>query len=465
MKKDTIKFLKLERVDATKIGLSARTNQFVEIYQNLPIEQAQDQSERCLDCGNPYCQWKCPVHNYIPVWLKLAMENRIEEAAELSHLTNSLPEICGRVCPQDRLCESACTLNDDFGAVTIGNVEKHITDTAFANGWTFSYPEIANDAKKVAIIGSGPAGLSCADVLTRNGIKAVVFERSEFIGGLLTYGIPAFKLEKSLIKKRHQILVDAGVEFKLNCEVGKDISLAELNAEYSAVFIAIGTYKPVIESSISVDGVSVLQALDYLSSVNQDILNGTSVQMAEQIKDKRVLVLGGGDTSMDCIRTSLRLGAASVIGAYRRSAGDMPGSKKEYINATEEGANFEFNAQPIGVIYNDNLVIGVKFIKTSLVIQDDGHRVIQHVAGSEFIIDADIMITAFGFQPEAQTWLNDYKITRDNYGRIQLANNSTQQVMNNIYSGGDIVRGASLVVYAVADGMKVAQEIADKLSQ
>lgn len=462
MKKDTNKFLKIERIDAPKIELKQRKTEFVEIYQKFATEDACTQSERCLDCGNPYCQWKCPVHNYIPVWLKLAQEGRIEDAVNLSHQTNSLPEICGRVCPQDRLCEGSCTLNNDFGAVTIGSVEKYITDTAFANGWKFQYPQVAADAKKVAVIGSGPAGLSCADVLTRNGLKAVVFERDAFIGGLLTYGIPAFKLEKEIIKKRHQILSDAGVEFRLNCEVGKDISLDEINAQFDAVFIATGTYKPVTEQSITVDGSSVLQALDYLAAVNQDILNGADIEARESIARKKIVVLGGGDTSMDCIRTSLRLGAESVTGVYRRSENEMPGSKREFVNAKEEGAIFEFNAQPVGLVHKDGKVTGVQFVKTQLVVQGNGKKSLEHIAGSEFTLEADVVITAFGFQPEEATWLNT--LSRDNHGRIKLHSANEQLVTDNVYSGGDIVRGASLVVYAVADGMQAAQEIANKLN-
>lgn len=463
MKKDTNKFLKQSRVDASKIELSQRTSKFIEIYQKFDSEHAANQSERCLECGNPYCQWKCPVHNYIPVWLKMVLENRVDEAVELSHQTNSFPEICGRVCPQDRLCEGSCTLDDGFGAVTIGNVEKYITDSAFAKGWRYTYPQLSADAKQVAIIGAGPAGLACADVLLRSGVKPVIFERSDFIGGLLTYGIPAFKLEKDIIQNRYQILLDAGAEFHLACEIGRDINFAEIVSKYSAVFIATGTYKAVTESSIPVDGMVVLQALDYLSAVNRDILAKSAIELQDKIANKNILVLGGGDTAMDCIRTSLRLGAKEVTGVYRRSEDEMPGSKREYVNAKEEGAAFEFNAQPVGLTHDAHGVVnGVKFIKTMLVTQENGKTVLEHVAGSEYIINADIIITAFGFKPEAMTWL-DGAVSRDNHGRIKLQNTHQQLVNNNIYSGGDVVRGASLVVNAIADGMQAAREIITKI--
>lgn len=462
MKKDSNKFLKLNREDAPKIELAERKAKFVEIYQKFDNTQSADQSERCLECGNPYCQWKCPLHNYIPVWLKFAYENRIEEAVELSHETNSLPEICGRVCPQDRLCEGACTLNDGFGAVTIGGVEKYITDTAFANGWSYQYPPLNSD-KTVAIIGSGPAGLSCADVLARNGIKSVIFERSGFIGGLLTYGIPAFKLEKEIVEKRYEILKNAGVEFRLNCEVGSDISYQDLERDFAAVFIATGTYQAVTEPSINNDDVNIWQALDYLSSVNQDVLDRKDISRKELVANRKVLVLGGGDTSMDCIRTSLRLGASEVIGAYRRSEGDMPGSKKEFINAKEEGAQFEFNIQPVSIIYSGDTIRGVRFIRTQQVLQDSGKHVLEHIQCSEFVIEADIIITAFGFKPEKLSWLSEH-IKIDTHGRIKLAKKSEQLVGANVYAGGDIVRGASLVVHAVADGMQAGRDIVKSLS-
>lgn len=463
MKKDTNKFLKQSRVDASKINLVQRKSEFIEIYQTFDNQQATEQSERCLECGNPYCQWKCPVHNYIPVWLKMVLENRIDEAVELSHQTNSFPEICGRVCPQDRLCEGSCTLDDGFGAVTIGNVEKYITDNAFAKGWRYSYPELKADAPQVAIIGAGPAGLACADVLLRSGVKPVIFERSEFIGGLLTYGIPAFKLEKDIIHNRYQILQDAGAEFKLGCEVGRDIEFAQLSTQYSATFVATGTYQPVSEPAIPVDNTRVLQALDYLSAINHNLLTKSAVNWQDKITDKTVVVLGGGDTAMDCIRTSLRLGASKVVGVYRRSASEMPGSQREYVNAQEEGAEFEFNAQPVGLTHDgQGNVNGVKFIKTTLITQESGKQVLEHLQGSEFIINTDIVITAFGFKPEAMTWINEF-VGRDSHGRIKLQDKVQQRANNNIYSGGDIVRGASLVVNAIADGMQAARAIIKKI--
>lgn len=462
MKKDTNKFLKLSREDAHKIEITDRKNKFIEIYQKFESPQAIDQSERCLECGNPYCQWKCPLHNYIPVWLKMAYAGNIDEAVALSHETNTLPEVCGRVCPQDRLCEGSCTLDDGFGAVTIGNVEKYITDTAFANGWKYQYPKLRDDIKPVAIVGAGPAGLACADVLARSGIKAVVFERSQFIGGLLTYGIPAFKLEKEIIQRRYDILSEAGVEFKLGCNVGSDVTFAELEQNYSSIFIATGTYNAVSESSINTGEKNVWQALDYLSNVNQDVLAKQDVAIKSQIEGRKIVVLGGGDTSMDCIRTSIRLGAAEVYGVYRRGESDMPGSRREFINANEEGAKFIFNAQPISLVYDGDVLRGVEFIKTELITQDNGKKSLEYISGSEFVIDADIVVTAFGFRPEQHNWLGG-DVRLDNHGRIKLSSIDTQAASVNVYAGGDIVRGASLVVHAIADGMQAARSIVAKL--
>lgn len=459
MKKDTNKFMKHPRVEAPKIKLNERKTKFIEIYNAYDKHEAEQQAERCLECGNPYCQWKCPVHNYIPNWLKLSQEGRIIEAAELSHQTNSFPEVCGRVCPQERLCEGSCTLDDGFGAVSIGNVEKYISDEAFKQGWSVTYPVLAADAKQVAIIGAGPAGLACADILARNGIKSSVFERQAQIGGLMTYGIPAFKLEKDIISRRRAQFEQAGVEFHLNVSLGKDVHLKDLLAKYDAIFIATGTYQTVKEASIGVSSNGVLEAIDYLTEVNTHVVEGGELACLAQIKDKTVVVLGGGDTTMDCIRTSIRLGAKQVTGIYRRAEDDLPGSKREFKNSLEEGSLFEFNAQPIGLIFAGEQVCGVKCVRTRNVQNPDGRTSLEHIVGSEFKVDADVVITAFGFKPEALPWIDEQGVELDNHGRIKVQAHCQQTANPKIFAGGDIVRGASLVVHAIADGMQAGLQI------
>lgn len=453
--KQVNRFLTLKRIDAPKISLDSRKTEFKEIYTQLDSTAIEHQADRCLDCGNPYCQWKCPVHNYIPQWLKLAYDGRIIEAAELSHQTNTFPEICGRICPQDRLCEGSCTLEDGFGAVSIGNIERYITDEAFKQGWQPTYHPVAKKNKKVAVIGAGPAGLACADVLSQNGIDVMVFDRQGEIGGLLTFGIPAFKLEKQIIRHRHKLFLERGIKFQLNTEIGKDVQFEQILADYDAVFISAGTYKPVSDRALTDNLNGVLQSLDFLTAVNSDLLNGAEVQLRKTIAGKRVVVLGGGDTSMDCIRTSIRLGAASVTGVYRRGQSEMPGSTREFDNACEEGAKFVFHAQPRALLGENNQLSGVKFMRNK--IDSDVHKSV--MAHSEFAIEADIVIIAFGFTPENLPWLEQNNIDIDDKQRIRV-NQETQQSSNpRVFAGGDLVRGASLVVYAIADGMKSAREI------
>ena len=453
--KQVNRFLTLKRIDAPKINLDSRKAEFKEIYTQLASTAIEHQADRCLDCGNPYCQWKCPVHNYIPQWLKLAYDGRIIEAAELSHQTNTFPEICGRICPQDRLCEGSCTLEDGFGAVSIGNIERYITDEAFKQGWQPTYHPITKKNKKVAVIGAGPAGLACADVLNQNGIDVMVFDRQGEIGGLLTFGIPAFKLEKQIIRHRHKLFLERGIKFQLNTEIGKDVQFEKILADYDAVFISAGTYKPVSDRALTDNLKGVLQSLDFLTAVNSDLLNGAEVQLRKTIAGKRVVVLGGGDTSMDCIRTSIRLGAASVTGVYRRGQSEMPGSTREFDNACEEGAKFVFHAQPIALLGENNQLSRVKFMRNK--IDSDVHKSV--MAHSEFAIEADIVIIAFGFTPENLPWLEQNNIDIDDKQRIRVNQDTLQSSNPRVFAGGDLVRGASLVVYAIADGMKSAREI------
>lgn len=469
MAKNIYQFVDVERIDPPKKPVIIRREEFAEIYQPMSDTQVQGQADRCLDCGNPYCEWKCPVHNFIPQWLKLANEGRIFEAAELSSKTNTLPEVCGRVCPQDRLCEGACTLNDDFGAVTIGSIEKYITDTAFKQGWRPDMSGVIKTDKKVAIIGAGPAGLGCADILVRNGVKPVVFDKYEKIGGLLTFGIPAFKLEKEVMELRHQIFEEMGIEFKLNTEIGKDIPFQQLLDEYDAVFLGMGTYKYMQGGFDNEKAPGVYEALPYLVA-NTNRLMGLEKNPADYVdmKGKKVVVLGGGDTAMDCVRTAVRQGAEHVICAYRRDEENMPGSRREVQNAREEGVDFQFNLQPsdIAVDANGN-ACGVKMVKTELGPADAaGRRSPQPIEGSEHVLEADAVIIAFGFQPSPSPWFADYGIILDEKGRVRAPRKGKfafQTSNPQIFAGGDMVRGSDLVVTAIDEGRNAADGILDYL--
>ena len=460
-------FLDIKRMDPPKRNMKRRVGEFVEIYDPLTAERAASQSHRCLSCGNPYCEWKCPVHNYIPNWLQLVAEGNLIEAAELSHQTNSLPEVCGRVCPQDRLCEGACTLNDGFGAVTIGSVEKYITDTAFAMGWRPYMSKVVWTDKRVAIIGAGPAGIGCADILVRNGVKPVVFDRYPEIGGLLTFGIPEFKLEKSVIRTRRQILEGMGVEFRLNIEIGKDILIDELLAEYDAVFMGMGTYTTMKGDFPGEDLPGVHEALSFLvSNVNRNLGFEKSADDFVSVKGKRVVVLGGGDTAMDCNRTSIRQGATSVTCAYRRDEKNMPGSRREVKNAREEGVVFQFNKQPVEIVGNGK-VEGVKFVSTQLGETDaNGRRRPEVIPGSEEIVPADAVLIAFGFKPSPPEWLSSVEVNTSDWGVVLAAEEQTypfQTTNPKIFAGGDMVRGSDLVVTAVWEGREAAKGILDYL--
>ena len=456
-------FLEVGRFDPTKKSIEERKISFVEIYNEYNQVEASNQAHRCLDCGNPYCEWKCPVHNYIPDWLKLVNEGNIIEAAELCHSTNSLPEVCGRVCPQDRLCEGACTLNDGFGAVTIGSTEKYITEKAFEMGWKPDMSYRTWTTKKVAIVGSGPAGIACADILTRSGIHSHVYDKNQEIGGLLTFGIPEFKLEKKVVRRRRKILEEMGVEFFLGKEIGKDIPFQKLYEDYDAVFLAMGTYTS-LEGGFEGEKLpGVFKAIDYLISNTNNLLNiEDKTNNFIDLKNKDVIVLGGGDTAMDCNRTAIRQGAKSVTCLYRRDEQNMPGSKREVQNAREEGVDFKFNIQPIDIVGSEK-VEGVKIVNTHLGEPDqNGRRVPVPVPGSERIYKADAVIVAFGFRASPANWFKNFEIETDKSGLVLAEEKqafSFQTSNEKIFSGGDMVRGSDLVVTAIWEGREAAKSI------
>ncbi len=465
MAKNTFQFLDVKRHDPKKIDAKKRVENFGEIYEGFDAKASADQSDRCLECGNPYCEWKCPVHNYIPNWLKLVSEGNIEQAAELAHQTNTLPEICGRVCPQDRLCEGACTLNDGFGAVTIGSVEKYITDTALEQGWRPDMSKVKDTGKRVAIVGAGPAGLGCADILVRAGVTPVVFDKHEEIGGLLTFGIPEFKLEKEVVKRRREVLEGMGVESVLNTDIGKDIQFQTLLDEYDAVFLGMGTYTYMKGGFPGEDKQGVYEALPYLVANNKQLLDLNPVDYVD-LKGQKVVVLGGGDTAMDCNRTAIRQGAEIVQCAYRRDEENMPGSRREVNNAKEEGVEFLWNRQPIEVM-GDDKVTGIKVITTELGEPDEnGRRRPEPIAGSEEIIDADAVIIAFGFRPSPAPWFAEFGVEVNSWGGVIAPEDGKfgfQTTNEKIFAGGDMVRGSDLVVTAVWEGRQAGEGILDFL--
>ncbi|GAB2946312.1 FAD-dependent oxidoreductase [Aquaspirillum soli] len=465
---DVFQFLNVQRNPGEKFPAEARKQQFFEIYKPLAEGEAAEQAGRCLACGNPYCEWECPVHNYIPNWLKLVKEGKLFEAAEMSHKTNSLPEICGRVCPQDRLCEGACTLNQGgFGAVTIGSVEKYITDEALKAGWRPDMSKVIWTDKKVAVIGAGPAGLACADVLARNGVKPVVFDRYEEIGGLLTFGIPEFKLEKDVVKRRRMIMEGMGVEFRLNIEVGRDIHIEDLLERYDAVFMGMGAYQYMKGGFAGEDLPGVVEALPFLVNNIRHTLGTLGAEPFLSMAGLRVVVLGGGDTAMDCNRTSIRQGAASVTCAYRRDEANMPGSKREVANAKEEGVNFLWNRQPMAITQADDGSLRLQLAETRLGEPDaKGRRHADIIPGSEQIVECDRVIIAFGFQTERAEWFDHVRIDTDARGRTVAPEQQRfkHQTSNpKVFAGGDMVRGADLVVRAVFEGRQAAEGILNYL--
>ncbi len=448
-------FIDQVRKNPPKLNVAERIQHFAAIYTQYAEQDAKEQSERCLDCGNPYCQWQCPVHNYIPQWLKLVAEGKIMEAADLAHQTNTLPDVCGQVCPQEALCEGSCTLNDQLGAVSIGAIENYLTETALNNGWKPDLSQIIKKDYHVGIIGAGPAGLACADKLLRQGISATVYDRHPEIGGLLTFGIPQFKLEKRIITRRRQILEEMGVRFVLNTSIDSNEQIEQMHEQYHALFLAMGTDQG-IEANISGECLlGVYQALPFLIAQTKSLLGLTKPSF--DFKNKTVMVLGAGDTAMDCCRTAIRLGADSVVCVSRRSMEDRQGVKKDFIHAQEEGTQFLWQRQVVA-IQGKNKAQAVSLAKTDV---DAQGRLIIHEKQLE-IMSVDVVIIAYGFEAKEIPWFAEQKIAvKDNF----LVNTSEssffplQTTHEKIFAGGDMVLGANLVVNAIAHGHMAAQSI------
>ena len=467
MSEKMLKFVNIGQQNPPKRDTDNRKEDFNEIYKEFIHGKAQEQSSRCSQCGVPFCQVHCPLSNNIPDWLKLTAEGRLEEAYNLAQSTNNMPEVCGRICPQDRLCEGNCVIEQSgHGTVTIGSVEKFITDNAWANGWVKPIKIEKELNQSIGIIGSGPAGLACAEQLRKKGYKITVYDRYDRAGGLLIYGIPNFKLEKEVVERRIKLLKDGGINFKLNFEVGKDATLDELKKEHDAILIATGVYKPREIDIKGSDLGNIFPAMEFLTTSNKKGL-GDKVENFENgilnAKDKNVVVIGGGDTAMDCVRTAVRQKAKTVKCLYRRDKENMPGSAREVANAEEEGVEFVWLSSPKEFI-GKNKVEKVLVNKMKLGDPDDGGRrkpIIDE--GSEYEIETDIVIKSLGFDPEDLPKLFDEKdLQVSKWGTIKIDFDTMETNLKGVFAAGDIVRGASLVVWAIKDGRDVAESI-DKL--
>ncbi|WP_457747432.1 glutamate synthase subunit beta [Sulfurimonas sp.] len=456
-------YLTTERIDPTKRLVVERTKDFGEIYEVFDRDEAATQSDRCIQCGDPFCLNKCPLHNYIPQWLKSISEKDLEFAFKLSNEPSPFPEVMGRVCPHDRLCEGDCTLNDGHGAITIGSVETHITEAGFKAGFKPEFPGITTD-KKVAVIGSGPAGLSAATYLLRSGIAVTMYEKADRAGGLLTYGIPNFKLDKKIVERRVKLLEEAGLKLILKCEVGKDVTFEEIANEHDAMFIGVGATKAKTAGLSGESASNVYAAMDYLTNIQRKNFE-LDYDKKFDFKDLNVVVIGGGDTAMDCLRTAKREGAKSVTCLYRRDEKNMPGSKKEYKNAMEEGVDFTFLVSPKEIILNDNgEAVSVEVVKTTLGAKDEsGRQKMEVVKGSEYRVNADVIIMSLGFDPAVPSFLAENGIETNAWGGIIIDEESHETTTSGIYAGGDCFRGADLVVTAAYDGREAARSIANSL--
>jgi len=461
-----LKFVNIDRDMPEKRPPDLRRTDFKEIYAEYADAKAKEQASRCSQCGVPYCQSHCPLHNNIPDWLRLTAEGRLQEAYEISQATNTFPEICGRICPQDRLCEGNCVIEQSgHGTVTIGSVEKYITDTAWEEGWVLPIKPREERTESVGIIGAGPGGLAAADVLRRQGVQVTVYDRYDRAGGLLTYGIPGFKLEKDVVMRRNEQLEQGGVKFELNCNVGEDISFADIRAKHDAVIIATGVYK---SREIQAPGVGVPgleRAIDFLTASNRKSFGDTVEEFDNgrlNAEGKRVVVIGGGDTAMDCVRTSIRQGAESVKCLYRRDRANMPGSQREVANAEEEGVQFEWLTAPKGFVGDP--VTGVMVQKMRLGAPDaTGRQAPEVIEGADYVEDADLVIMALGFEPEdLPTLWGEADLPVNRWGTIKADYVTGATELDGVYAVGDIVRGASLVVWAIKDGRDCAEAILER---
>ncbi|MEM7752621.1 MAG: NAD(P)-dependent oxidoreductase [Pseudomonadota bacterium] len=463
-----LKFVTVGRDMPEKREADLRKEDFNEIYAEYAQAKAEEQAARCSQCGVPYCQTHCPLHNNIPDWLKLTAEGRLREAYDVSQATNTFPEICGRICPQDRLCEGNCVIEQSgHGTVTIGSVEKYITDTAWEEGWVQPIRPETERPESVGIIGAGPGGLAAADMLRRAGVQVTVYDRYDRSGGLMTYGIPGFKLEKDVVMRRNKQLEDGGVTFKLNCNVGEDISFDELRAQHDSIIVATGVYKSRDLQAPGSGADGIVRAIDYLTASNRksfgdDVPEFDSGEL--NAEGKRVVVIGGGDTAMDCVRTAVRQGATSVKCLYRRDRTNMPGSQREVANAEEEGVEFVWLSAPKG--FAGDAVTGVMTQKMRLGAPDaTGRQVPQIIEGSDYVEDADLVIKALGFEPEdlPKLWgIGELEVTR--WGTIKADFRTHETSLEGVYAVGDIVRGASLVVWAIRDGREAAEAVLERFA-
>jgi glutamate synthase (NADPH) small chain len=467
-KQPMLKFVSVERDMPEKRAAGARKQDFGEIYQEYAKAKAEEQASRCSQCGVPYCQNHCPLHNNIPDWLNLTATGRLKEAYEVSQATNTFPEICGRICPQDRLCEGNCVIEQSgHGTVTIGAVEKYITDTAWENGWVTPVAPAQERAESVGIIGAGPGGLAAAERLRAQGIQVTVYDRYDRAGGLLTYGIPGFKLEKDVVMRRIDQLEQGGVTMKLNCNIGTDITFGALRGQHDAVIIATGVYKTRDLGGEGATADGIVNAIDYLTTSNRLSFGDTVPEFDSgelNAAGKKVVVIGGGDTAMDCVRTAMRQGAESVKCLYRRDRANMPGSQREVNNAEEEGVIFEWLAAPAGFVGNP--VSAVKVQKMRLGAPDvSGRQSPEVIEGADYNEAADLVIKALGFEAEDLPTLWDspeLPVTR--WGTVKAEYETGATELEGVYAIGDIVRGASLVVWAIRDGRDCADAILTKFA-
>ena len=464
-----LKFVSVSKEMPEKREANVRAQDFNEIYREFALAKAEEQAGRCSQCGVPYCQSHCPLHNNIPDWLRMTAEGRLQEAYELSQSTNTFPEICGRICPQDRLCEGNCVIEQSgHGTVTIGAIEKFITDTAFDNGWVKAIRPARERSESVGIIGAGPGGLAAADALRRAGVQVTVYDRYDRAGGLMTYGIPGFKLEKDVVMDRIRQLEDGGVEFVLNCNVGEDITFDAIHGKHDAVVIATGVYKSRDLGGPNAGATGIVRAIDYLTASNRKSFGDDVPEFDSGELDasgKRVVVIGGGDTAMDCVRTAIRQGAQSVKCLYRRDRANMPGSQREVANAEEEGVEFVWLTAPKGFAASD-AVEGVMVEKMRLGAPDvTGRQAPEVIEGADYLEEADLVIKALGFEPEdlPKLWgVEELTVTR--WGTIRADFGTHATSLPGVFAVGDIVRGASLVVWAIRDGREAAESVLDYLS-